>query len=314
MARCLCVSSRHLRLATTMPFEDLPLNDGRKIPGIAFGTGSIYKRTDVTRYVQQSLNTGVSFFMLILFADGKCQGVDTAQAYETEGYVGTAIHESGLARSEFYVTTKYSRGAITVDESIRSSLSELGLKFVDLYLIHQAWVTPDIVATWRELEAVQKAGLANRLQLPSPGSTKALLRPYGDGSPGGQPNRAASVQLCCAARGRRVGPRTRRRDRGLWWIELPDEVSWGPADVPVAAAAHRLRISPTQVLLGWLAWWLLRRPRTKSGWRSISLRVTCDPPCLRRRCHRRRRCSGPADHYPTPPRVNAAGNSHWYER
>ncbi|KAJ6537641.1 NADP-dependent oxidoreductase domain-containing protein [Mycena capillaripes] len=41
-----------------MPFGTLPLNDGKKIPTIAFGTGSIYKFTDVTQYVRQALEAG----------------------------------------------------------------------------------------------------------------------------------------------------------------------------------------------------------------------------------------------------------------
>ncbi|KAJ7073734.1 Aldo/keto reductase [Mycena amicta] len=201
------------------------------------GTGSIYKRTDVTRYVQQALDAGFSH-------------VDTAQ-----GYVGTAIHESGLARSEFYVTTKYSRGAIPVDESIRSSLSQLGLKFVDLYLIHQAWVTPDIVATWRDLEGVQKAGLAKSIgvsNFPLPVLQKLFSDPTVTVLP--VVNQIELHPYNYAAQ-REVVEWSQERGvviEAYGGLSSLTKYPGGPVDVPVASAAVRLGISPTQVLLGWL--------------------------------------------------------------
>ncbi|KAJ7080074.1 Aldo/keto reductase [Mycena crocata] len=131
-----------------MPFGTVTLNDGKKIPAIAFGTGSIYKRTDVTRIVQQALDAGFSH-------------IDTAAFYETEANVGTVIHESGLARSDLYITTKYGPGE--VQEAIRKSLSNLGLKYVDLYLIHQPAILPDIEGTWKEFENIKKDGLAKSI-------------------------------------------------------------------------------------------------------------------------------------------------------
>ncbi|KAJ4463235.1 NADP-dependent oxidoreductase domain-containing protein [Lentinula edodes] len=59
-----------------MPLEPIPLNDGNKIPSIAYGTGSKMKFQDITQYIEQAIETG--------------------------SYQG-----SGLARSELFVTTKY---------------------------------------------------------------------------------------------------------------------------------------------------------------------------------------------------------------
>ena len=44
--------------------------------------------------------------------------------YGTEEYVGAAIKESGLSRSELFVTTKYS-GLKSEDESINDSLNKV---------------------------------------------------------------------------------------------------------------------------------------------------------------------------------------------
>lgn len=54
--------------------------------------------------------------------------VDTAQAYRNEEEAGKAIRESGLAREDIYITTKFSgRDGLGIEESIQNSL-----KFVRL--------------------------------------------------------------------------------------------------------------------------------------------------------------------------------------
>jgi diketogulonate reductase-like aldo/keto reductase len=90
-----------------------------------------------------------------------------------------AIRESGLGRSELFVTTKYGSGPIlqTAGASLakvcfchlhRESIfinylwrQQLGLKQVDLYLIHNsAAVEYDFEAAWKELEKIKDTGLA----------------------------------------------------------------------------------------------------------------------------------------------------------
>jgi diketogulonate reductase-like aldo/keto reductase len=50
---------------------------------------------------------------------------DIPTDYQNEDSVGVAIKESGLARSEVYVTTKYTQGDIR--DSVKSSLSKVFL-------------------------------------------------------------------------------------------------------------------------------------------------------------------------------------------
>lgn len=89
-----------------------------------------------------------------------------------------AIRESALPRSELFVTTKYSSGPI--QESVRESLSKvcsgtianilpthfilypkLGLKHLDLYLIHfPRVVEDDFEGSWKEFEKIREDGLA----------------------------------------------------------------------------------------------------------------------------------------------------------
>ncbi len=70
--------------------------------------------------------------------------LDTAQDYGTEANVGAAVRQSGIARSEFFVTTKVATGNLGAGKlipSIEKSLSTSGLEQFDLVLIH--WPSPD---------------------------------------------------------------------------------------------------------------------------------------------------------------------------
>ncbi len=71
--------------------------------------------------------------------------IDTAQLYENETEVGRAIKESGVDRSEIFVTTKVwvdRFQASELSQSITESLHKLGLESVDLVLLH--WPNPSV--------------------------------------------------------------------------------------------------------------------------------------------------------------------------
>ncbi len=69
--------------------------------------------------------------------------IDTAQIYKNEAEVGQAIAESGVPRSELFITTKIWVDNYAADKlvpSLRESLKKLGTDYVDLLLIH--WPAP----------------------------------------------------------------------------------------------------------------------------------------------------------------------------
>ncbi len=69
--------------------------------------------------------------------------IDTAQIYGNEAEVGQAIAESGVARSELFVTTKIWIESLQRDKlipSLKDSLHKLRLEQLDLTLIH--WPSP----------------------------------------------------------------------------------------------------------------------------------------------------------------------------
>ncbi|CAE6475262.1 unnamed protein product [Rhizoctonia solani] len=98
---------------------------------------------------------------------------DTATRYENEDAVGRAIRDSGVPRSEIFVTTKlidYDH-----DDPLRGfekSLKELDIEYIDLYLMHwpmarhgsmngrvyQPEESPTFVETWLAMEKLLDTG------------------------------------------------------------------------------------------------------------------------------------------------------------
>ncbi|KAL8670177.1 MAG: hypothetical protein Q9168_005274 [Polycauliona sp. 1 TL-2023] len=65
--------------------------------------------------------------------------IDSARVYRNEGPCADAIRKSGIPREEIFFTTKVpprSMGYEATKASIKSSLSQTGLEYIDLYLIH----------------------------------------------------------------------------------------------------------------------------------------------------------------------------------
>jgi 2,5-diketo-D-gluconate reductase A len=70
--------------------------------------------------------------------------IDTAENYRNEDAVGQAIRESGIGRSEIFITTKFNRRWHSIDgvrEAYGASLQRLGVDYIDLMLVH--WPNPD---------------------------------------------------------------------------------------------------------------------------------------------------------------------------
>ena len=93
--------------------------------------------------------------------------IDTAAGYGNESGVGEAVRRTGLDRDNVFITTKCfndAHGFRPAKEALAASLGNLGLEYVDLYLIH--WPVParDLyVDTWRALIELREAGLARAI-------------------------------------------------------------------------------------------------------------------------------------------------------
>jgi diketogulonate reductase-like aldo/keto reductase len=85
--------------------------------------------------------------------------VDTATMYGNEAEVGEALRESGVPRTEVFLTTKLPAERVGMERStLTASLAALGVDHVDLWLIH--WPPGGAgLSTWREFVKAQEEGL-----------------------------------------------------------------------------------------------------------------------------------------------------------
>ena len=122
------------------------LNNGVEIPQLGFGVFKV-KPTETVSAVTTALRVGY-------------RHIDTAEMYGNEKEVGLAITASGLDRDDVFVTSKLNNNHHPYSDSLAAfdrTLSDLGLEYVDLFLIH--WPLPavgDFVETWRALESVYR--------------------------------------------------------------------------------------------------------------------------------------------------------------
>ncbi|KAH9947629.1 Aldo/keto reductase [Amylocystis lapponica] len=223
-----------------MAFGSVTLNDGNKMPTIAFGSGSKWKGHDVTDYVVQAIETGFSH-------------IDTAQAYQNQDSVGQAIRESALDRSDLFITTKWSFKQKSVHESVQESLTFLGLKQLDLYLIHFPGVLTNLEQDWREIEKVKEDGLTKSIGVSNwtlplmqellkfakikPAVNQIRFHPY---------NYAENKDLLEYTAKHGIVT------EGYGSLSSITSFPGGPVDEPVQAAADRLGVTPTQVILSWV--------------------------------------------------------------
>ena len=139
----------------------MKLNNGIEIPSMGFGT---YKMApeDTKASVLCALRSG-------------WRHIDTAAFYRNEAEVGEAVRESGIARSEIFVTTKLWNADRGYDSALRAfdrSQEALGLDYVDLYLIHWPaspffWDDWKMINadSWRALERLYKEGRVRAIGL-----------------------------------------------------------------------------------------------------------------------------------------------------
>lgn len=129
------------------------LNSGSSMPQLGFGVFQV-PDDETAAAVSTALEAGY-------------RAIDTAAMYRNEKGVGRAIAASGIARDELFITTKLNNNAHGADEAMRAfetSRTNLGLDYLDLYLIHWPLPAKDrYVQTWRAFEQLQRDGLARAI-------------------------------------------------------------------------------------------------------------------------------------------------------
>ena len=135
--------------------DTFTLNNGYKIPCIGFGTWQTPDGETAIKSVKEAINLGYKH-------------IDTAAAYGNETSIGKAIKESGVNRSELFITSKVwnkDRGYKTTLAAFEKTINDLQLDYLDLYLIHwpasvnkfNDWDNINL-ETWRAMTELYKAG------------------------------------------------------------------------------------------------------------------------------------------------------------
>ena len=131
------------------------LKNGVQIPAIGFGTWQTPDGMTAIKAVECAVRAGY-------------RHIDTAAVYGNEKSVGEGIIRSGISREEIFVTSKVwntERGYDTTLRAFDKTLADLGLDYLDLYLIHwpatvhrfDDWqrINAD---TWRAMEKLYREG------------------------------------------------------------------------------------------------------------------------------------------------------------
>ncbi len=122
------------------------LNNGVKMPLEGFGVFQVPDPAQCEQAVLDAIATGYRL-------------IDTAAAYMNEQAVGTAIKKCGVPREELFITTKLWVQDASYEgakKAIETSLNNLGVNYIDLYLIHQPM--GDYVGAYRAMEEAYKEG------------------------------------------------------------------------------------------------------------------------------------------------------------
>ncbi len=126
--------------------EYTTLSNGVQMPLEGFGVFQIHDLDECERVVLDAIDTGYRM-------------IDTAASYGNETAVGKAIAKTGVNRADLFIATKLWVTDASYEgakAAIRRSMDNLGVDYIDLYLIHQAM--GDYIGAWRAITEAYKEG------------------------------------------------------------------------------------------------------------------------------------------------------------
>jgi diketogulonate reductase-like aldo/keto reductase len=124
------------------------LADGNQIPVLGLGVWQVPNGPTTVNAVRWALELGY-------------RHIDTAQVYGNEESVGRALRESGVARDQVFITTKFNPSRKDPAAEAEQSLRRLGTDYVDLYLVH--WPQGGATRAWPGMERARELGFARSI-------------------------------------------------------------------------------------------------------------------------------------------------------
>ena len=177
---------------------------------------------------------------------------DTAQIYGNEADIGRAIAESGVPRSELFITTKIwteNLAGARLGASLQESLAKLGTDHVDLTLIH--WPSPGgavpVAESLQALREAQSQGLTRAIGVSN--FTVALMREAID-AVGAEAIATNQIELHPYLQNRKVAAFA--QSQGIA-VTSYMTLAYGKVlkDPVIQEIAQRLHATPAQVALAW---------------------------------------------------------------
>lgn len=215
----------------------IQLHNGIGMPQVGLGVWQAAEGREVLEAVTAALEVGY-------------RSIDTARIYGNEAGVGRAVRESGIERSDIFVTTKLWADDLGYESALRAfdaSLGRLGFDYIDLYLIHWPGDSRDVADSWRAFERLYAEGRTRAIGVSNFDSTdlrllldhaeiipmvnQIELHPY---------KQQHRIRACCSRRGIRIESYSPLMRAG----EVMDE----PV---IVQAAEALGKTPFQVVLRW---------------------------------------------------------------
>jgi 2,5-diketo-D-gluconate reductase A len=135
-----------MKFGKGVQMKQISLNNGYKLPQQGFGVFQIDDPNIAEESVYQAIKSGYRL-------------IDTAATYRNERSVGNAVKRSMINRKDIYLSSKVWIQDASYENTLKSfykTLDNLGVDYLDLYLIHMP--LGDYHGAWRAMEELYKAG------------------------------------------------------------------------------------------------------------------------------------------------------------